>query len=823
MVFSSTYEIYKQGTSQVITWLGKTAAQCGYEAFAATGTAPSQKSPKKKAPKSKQKSSSNAQSKSINHTISTNQLPVLATFISEHFKDVSDFKALPGILEVLKDVISRRKEWGKNFKIPDPAAAASNERHKHFVTVLEEVHQILGGVMNALHISTLKSSANAVEDGKLSDEKALTNIFAILDIEESVDQEETVTVPSQGPSSAPTTTVTYELEDEVDEEEIYFSIYCFFKDFQDLRPQISQSWADYISGILDLAAVAVTTNVYLEMLQRAETKLLASIPKKFKLFDYEKITLLFQKTIAITRDVDPAFRQQKGDLINMDLRDVADFTCLPTYIFLSSFLPVIQGSIAPVMKPGFFGDVDLSGQPLSWRDTVNQDKIVLLELFPEYCILNQIRNELPVQDELSRGLREMMRTKKIPMWLVLGCRIYLDIHHTMLSNIGKAHKDLQTEGLHVSKTLQEYADFSKDMSIENWPKQNDKVLQMIKLEADLWVNKDTIAVAQKKVFNSAGLSEEYMKPYSLLSRQPLLCGLMLFRLNLLMQEAGTTLVNAWGSLPSTLHLYNALKHECPPATFHPWQDLDALIRIQSPQRIFVGDCPTTTAEYIKRFCLVMGYSAAMLAPNRRGGRNTPQTQTPASMRGPRQMTATSAVADVFLDQYGAPFGASKAEPEVTFAKIETLLDEVRGGAVKTSNNRKNKLPPLTTAAFLSALRDALQADILALNVDYFALHIRSVDLLRDIYVKLDADFLKYLGPRYIEKESELPFLVGYLFGIASQSGKAAEELRLAGRDDVVTSAILLKAGELVGEVVAKEGSTELDRVRKVCPGFEWLE
>lgn len=822
MLFSSTYEVYKQGTSQVITWLGKTAARCGYDAFATAGAAQPTKNSKKTGSKSKQKDSSKARSQSINHTISTKELPALATFISEHFKDASDFKALPRILEVLKDVISRRKEWGKNFKLPDPTTTASNERHKHFVAVLEEVHQILCGVMSALHLSKGQPLADVIQSGESSDERVLSNMFAILDIEESVDQDETITIPSKGASSAQPATATYNLEDQVDEEEIYFSIYCFFKDFRDLRPQISQIWADYQSGVLDLAAAAITTNVYLEMLQRAETKLLASLPKKFNLLNYEKIALLLQMVVAVTRGVDPSFRHQKGDIINMDLQDIADFTCLPVYIILSSFLPVLEGSSVPVMKPGFFGEVDLSGQPLSWRAMFNQDKIVLLELLPEYCILNKIRNELPIQDELSRGLREMTHTKKIPIWLVLGCRIYLDIHHTMLSKTGMAHKELQAEGLHVSKTLQEYADFSKDMSVETWPKQNDKFLQMIKLEADLWVNKDTIAVAQKKVFNSAGLSESYIKPYSLISRQPILCGLMLFRLNLRMQEAGTTLVNAWGSLPSIMHLYNATKQESPVDSFPPWQDIEAIFKIQGKERIFVGDYPTFTDEYIKRFCLVMGYSASMFAPNRRGGRNTPLTQTPASKRGPRQMTATSAVADVFQGQYGAAFGASTALPEATFAKIETLLEEARGSPPKTGN-RKNKPLALTTSSFLSSLRDAVEADILALNIDYFALHIRCVDLLRDLYVKLDADFLRYLSPGYIEKESQLPFLVGYIFEIAITSGKAAEALRLAGKDSVVKSAILLKAGELVGKVVATEGAREVERVKKVCPGFDWLE
>jgi hypothetical protein len=820
MVFSSTYQIYKQGTSQVITWLGKTAALCGYGAFRTSEISHTKKTPKKGS-KNKQNDSSDLQSQIVNHTISTKELPILAMFISKHFEDVSDFTALPCILEVLKDVIIRRKDWGKKFKMPDRNIAASNVRHEHFVTVLEEVYQILGGIMKALHLGTVQSLKDASKEGKPFEEKELSNMFATLDIEESQDQDGVVTTPIQGPSSAPAPVVTYELEDNLDEEEVYFSIYCFFKDFQDLRPQISQYWADYMSGISDLAAVAITTNVYLEMLQRAETHLIASLPKKFNLNDYQKIAMLLQMAVAVTRGLDPNLRHREDDVINMDLVNIADFVCIPEYIILSSFLNVLDEKSVPVMKPGFFGNVDLSGEPLSWRAMFHQNKIVLLEFMPEFCILNKLRNELPVQDELSRGLREMMRTKKIPIWLVLGCRVYLDIHHTMLSAIGMAHKTLQTEELRVSKTLQDYSEFSKDMSIETWPKQNDRILQMIKLEADLWVNKDILSVATKKLYNSVGLPESYIKPYSLLSRQPILCGLLIFRLNLRMQEVGTTLVNAWGSLPSIMHLYNAVKQESSPDNFYPWEDVEAVMSIQGKERIFIGDYPSTTDEYIKRFCLVMGYSASMFASNRREGRNTVQTQTPASRRGPRQMTATSAIADIFMDQYAAAFGASPEHPEATFAKIETFLDKSRMSNFKGSKNKK--LPPQTTSSFLLSLRDAVQADILALNIDYFALHIRCVDLLRDIYVKLDPDFLKYLGPGYIEKETELPFLVGYIFQVASLSNKAAEQSHLVGKMDEVKSAILLKAGRLVGELSEKEGGVEVERVREACRGFDWLE
>lgn len=53
--------------------------------------------------------------------------------------------------------------------------------------------------------------------------------------------------------------------------------------------------------------MAVITNMYLKMLQRVEAKLLASIPKKFKLFNYKIIALLLQTGVAIPRGVDLFF------------------------------------------------------------------------------------------------------------------------------------------------------------------------------------------------------------------------------------------------------------------------------------------------------------------------------------------------------------------------------------------------------------------------------------------------------------------------------------------------------------------------------------
>jgi hypothetical protein len=219
---------------------------------------------------------------------------------------------------------------------------------------------------------------------------------------------------------------------------------------------------------------------------------------------------------------------------------------------------------------------------------------------------------------------------------------------------------------------------------------------------------------------------------------------MLFRLNLRLQEAGAALVCAWGDLPAVIHLYNAVKQEFP-GNIPPWQDIEVIIKIQGKERIFVGDFPKNAEDYFKRFCLVMGYSASMFAPNRRQGRNTPQTQTPASKRGPRQMITISNLADVFQGQYCE----NSDQPDVTFHKIEKLLASTSvpppEGKNKVEKGNIDKQKLFMSLLFLTSLQLQIQADILVQNIDYFALYIRCVDLLRDIYVGLDSDFCKYFG------------------------------------------------------------------------------
>ncbi|CAM6128099.1 unnamed protein product [Calypogeia fissa] len=836
MDFFSTYKLYKQGTSQVVAWLGKTAAQFGY-GLGLADTSNHEKKVKKTG--SKSNGATSTRSQVLKYKVA--ELPVLARVISEHLLQKSTSKTFPGILIVLKDVIVKRKQWAKSFGLPDATTSASNAQHQHFVTVLEDVYQILGGAMTPSPQENGQSSEVPLSDGKSTsmDEIALSNMFAVLDIEETSFEEEITDQGEAGHKSArrsvpprPPSATTYELEDEIDEEEVFFMIYCFFADFQEVRTHLRRSWSDYTSGTLDLIAVAVTTNVALEMLQRAETGLLQtlfSLPKFSNLTSYQRVASFLMKAVAATRGMDPErfFEPVDGYIIHTDLIDFANFTCWQVYTILLNFR-LLQGEHLRVLKPGMLGEIDLTGQPLSLRDKLRQHGIVLYELLPELCILNDMRISIPYLDLLSDGLTEMIRMKAIPIWLVFACQIYVDIHDTMLSNIGMAHRELQTMGHHFSTTLQKYIEFSKTMSFETWPEfskqwmeatqvQADEMFRNFKLEADLWVNRDALATSRQMGLRKLNLPESPVRPYSLLSRHPLLCGLLLFRLNLNLQECGIFVVNSCGtSVPNIVHLYNAVKSESVGDDFPLWQDLEAIIRIQGKERFFMGDVPKNAAEYFKRFCLAMGYSASMFARNRRKGRNSSQSEAAFSKRGARLMVTTSTTADIFTAQYCS----NSSRSEVTFHKIEKLLSTSSplGKIFGTHGKQRPRL--FTSVSFLSSLRAHIQSDILPLNLDLFGLHFRCTSLLRDLAVKFEPRLREYIGPPNLERESELPFRVGQLFGMAAESEMAFKSFKGVGG---AKSALLVEAGELVKELVLKEGEVELERVRSVCRGYAHLE
>ena len=72
---------------------------------------------------------------------------------------------------------------------------------------------------------------------------------------------------------------------------------------------------------------------------------------------------------------------------------------------------------------------------------------------------------------------------------------------------------------------------------------------------------------------------------------------------------------------------------------------------------------------------------------------------------------------------------------------------------------------------------------------------------------------QYFGNDYLENETQLPFVVGYIFQVANGTASIGEMTRLR---DNLTSLMMTRAAAVVKEYIEKEGHAESNKLEKIC-------
>jgi hypothetical protein len=116
----------------------------------------------------------------------------------------------------------------------------------------------------------------------------------------------------------------------------------------------------------------------------------------------------------------------------------------PTYQLLQAFAQLVDNRHLPQYKPNIYGHYvptsDRSAK--SSREKFQEDQQILMEALPEFCYLCLRTTKMPAEDELTRGLREMFRTREIPFWLVFATQVFLDIHHELRDQVNRGYNEL---------------------------------------------------------------------------------------------------------------------------------------------------------------------------------------------------------------------------------------------------------------------------------------------------------------------------------------------------------------------------------------------
>lgn len=240
-------------------------------------------------------------------------------------------------------------------------------------------------------------------------------------------------------------------------------------------------------------------------------------------------------TLCAAGGEEPQFGPEGGDPFNMKMLSAAEFCYYGTDLLLRAFCDVLALGQTPQFKKGYFG----AYRPTYERSTMSnserfiEDQIILLQALPDFAFIARYKIPISGEDEFTKGVRGIISSKKVSLWPSFAAQVSLDIHHNLRLNIGKGFQKSRLTGLRAKKTVEGYFRFSQSLPNPIWPKQNDICLQSIQEIVDLFIVYGVFAVI-KPVY-------EKDDEFSFLKWHPLHVGLLVFNINLRMQEIGADL------------------------------------------------------------------------------------------------------------------------------------------------------------------------------------------------------------------------------------------------------------------------------------------
>lgn len=106
-----------------------------------------------------------------------------------------------------------------------------------------------------------------------------------------------------------------------------------------------------------------------------------------------------------------------------------------------------------------------------------------------------------------------------------------------------------------------------------------------------WIKQDNLKkIIERSLRGNPTIAAQITgEPFKLLKQYPSLCGIWLFSLRYLVQDAGVAFCTAWDSVMYTAHLYNAARQE--KLLKGVWKDMEMALLLQGNDKMFIGNRP----------------------------------------------------------------------------------------------------------------------------------------------------------------------------------------------------------------------------------------
>lgn len=102
---------------------------------------------------------------------------------------------------------------------------------------------------------------------------------------------------------------------------LVFLIFCFFEDLHRIQDFLKETWGKQKAGTADLESAAITTNIALDIVRRAEEDIIATAPAMLaKPRSFQAIAMVIFHADALDKVDDVDKRLSASDILKKDYR-----------------------------------------------------------------------------------------------------------------------------------------------------------------------------------------------------------------------------------------------------------------------------------------------------------------------------------------------------------------------------------------------------------------------------------------------------------------------------------------------------------------------
>ncbi|KAK8055039.1 hypothetical protein PG993_000266 [Apiospora rasikravindrae] len=772
--FLAKYRQYKDYTLTLSSWLAENALKCGFDDIKPGAAAPS--APKagggrlkgkdrKKAKEAATKSPSAAAPSGPQYIIQVSQFVPMAQAIAAYKPKPNVPPALSRLFDRVIEARRQFASWYAGMKATGPHLA-SNERHNHFIDVLQATWEVLVPFVEARKTSKPSPKTEDQSRNKSGLLSSLENRFANLHVESPSDSfgAHAASIPpsaeEESPKLSPNINVQIQRDEDELEQDFFLAIYTFLNELNDAQGYIESAWEDVATESDELAQAALQSNLIIQLVRRAESSLenFVERPKRFPASIYPTWTFPFILLFKIMGFLEQEIVERLPPKARLDNITKPDFEILTDkgigtfdkagewadFCFAKPFIVFHYAIHKSKPTPG--GGTSLGA--LNADQWCSNDELEIFQTFNRIQAVALTANNDMAEDEVTRGVRVATETKTVPIWAVFGFQCLLDINHLFKTNKATMFGDPMLElHKHVSMAIKNLNDIDIERlkpPIRPTPPHVQDLIQLIGNIEDEVLNG---SLTEQVTKINSGLLPSYLEdPDFFLEYNPIRCGLMLYNLRLQLYDRALTFDKGLLMLIPMVHLYKMCRLVYP--EMPAWPDMEFFLLHQDVERLFIGGLPVSLTESTSKYALAIGMSAQALSKMKRTGK-----MKPPNFDKMRFAQNTCPIGSILVSSLG---GYAKDEDMVLLELLRWLNDPKKMDLADSLLDRQSR-PPAEASEKDDTLFRTAQGVKQKMRQEFSFSHasISNTLAFSDVFIQSERDVLNFDWVEFMHTANEM--------------------------------------------------------------------